>query len=135
MLTLQSLQQVQIATSRSLAEMQQTDEAASILRSLRHRDLPPEIKSQVLNNLALIEKVTDPQGAKALLLEDLELQRDLKDDFGRCITLINLAGIEIVQGCHEDARQVLEEARQAAAQANAVDLFARVMRIIESIGS
>ena len=130
---LQSLQQVQIATSRSLAEMQRTDEAASILRSLRHRDLSPEIKSQVLNNLALIEKMTDPQGAKALLLEDLELQLALKDDFGRCITLINLAGIEIEQGSHEDARQLLEEARQAADQANAIDLFARVMRIIESI--
>lgn len=128
-----SLQQVLIARSRSLAEMERTEEAANILHSLQQAELPSEIKSQVLNNLALLEMASDPQAAKALLLEDLELHAVLNDDFGRCVTLINLADIEIEYGSRAEALRLLEEARQLAGQANAIDLFARVMRLLNSI--
>lgn len=128
-----SLQQVRISMARSLAELQYTDEAKRILRSLRSEDCTPETKTQVLNNLALLEKPTNLQAAESLLLEDLKLQMTLNDEYGLCITLINLAGIAIECNGQEKALQLLAQARQAAGRANAIGLLARIARISNSI--
>jgi tetratricopeptide (TPR) repeat protein len=132
---LKSLQQIMIAVSRSLAAMQRTEEAAEILHGMRQAELGPEIKSQVLNNLAVLEASKNPQMAKALLFEDLKLHTTLNDDYGRCVTLINIANIEIELNNRQEGLRLLEKARKAASQANAVDLFARTVRLIDSIKS
>lgn len=128
-----SLQQVKVSIARSLAELQCTGEAKHILRSLQSEDCAPEIKTQVLNNLALLEKPTNLEAAESLLLEDLNLQMTLNDDYGLCITLINIAGIAIERNDREKALQFLQQARQAAGRGNAIGLLARITRITNSI--
>jgi tetratricopeptide (TPR) repeat protein len=129
----ESLQQVKVSISRSLAGLQRTDEARVLLVELLKANISPTIRSQVLNNLAVIEQKNDPAVAKALLLRDLHLHETLGDEFGCSVTLINLALLAIDEQSKEEALSLLLSARKAAERVNATDLIARVARIKDRI--
>ena len=130
-----SLAQVQVGIARSLAATGEDGKAAKILDDLLQMDLPVHIRSQVLNNLALLRKKTDPRAAQALLEEDLELQASSNDYYCICITEINLAGIAIDLGETSKARHLLSQAKTDARKANATELEARVAMMSEGIAN
>lgn len=128
-----SLAQVQVAKARSLAAMGLEKEAYTILEQLLQADLRSEIRSQALNNLAIIKRKENPQAALALLEQDLELQSAINDQYALCVTEINLAGIAIDLGNKPRASTLLAEAQKHARAANATDLVARISMLSEDL--
>lgn len=126
--------QALIGKSRSFAQAGQDDEARKALRSvLSSHDAPAIVRSQALTNLAVIESSENPRVARELLNEDLELHGHLNDDYGLAGTLINLAHLEVREGDSSKAKVLLDSAREAATRANASDLLARALTMLQDI--
>ena len=126
--------QTLVAKSRSLVALDRSSEAQTILKIvLDADDAPPIVRSQALNNLAALESEKNPDFARALLQEDLQLHGQLADDYGLAGTLINLAIIEIEQGQIDRAIVLLESARGAASRVNATDLAVRATVMLQDL--
>jgi tetratricopeptide (TPR) repeat protein len=126
--------QTLVGKSRSLMALDRSDEARAVLQTvLSADDVPSLVRSQALTNLAALESGTNPDFARALLQEDLELHGVLDDDYGLAGTLINLAMIEIEQAEKDKAIVLLESAREAASRVNAADMLVRATTLLEDI--
>jgi len=123
-----------IGKARSLAELNRADQARFLLETiLNATDVPPIVRSQALTNLAALESDANPDLARALLEEDLELHGQLDDDYGLAGTLINSAVIEIKQNERDKAIVLLESARNAASRVNATDLMTRALTMLQDL--
>jgi tetratricopeptide (TPR) repeat protein len=126
--------QALVGKSRSLVALGRPGEARPILNTVLSADEAPLIvRSQALTNLAALESDTDPDFARTLLQEDLEIHGRLNDDYGLAGTLINLAIIEIEQDENDKAIVLLESAREAASRVNAPEMLVRASTLLQDI--
>jgi len=126
--------QTLVGKSRSLVALDRFGEARIVLNTVLSADgVPAIVRSQALTNLAALESGTNPNFARALLQEDLELHGELADDYGLAGTLINLARIEIGQAEKDKAIVLLESACKCASSVNATDLLVRATTLLQDI--
>lgn len=103
--------QALIGVGRAYGELSSLEDALKIFETLGSRHLPPELRSQVLNNLGVLYKRQHRfDDARSKFKEDLELVRKLNDKFGEMVTLINLGLVEAEAGSLPEAISCLEAA-------------------------
>jgi tetratricopeptide (TPR) repeat protein len=128
--------QAQISLGRALAEDGRDQEATDLFEGVERDGMHPMLRSQVLNNLALLrQRNEDVDGAIGYLREDLALVRRVGDSYGEVVTRINLAGALRQGGNASEARVVLHEAQRLAARLDAPALTDRIEATLSELDS
>lgn len=103
--------QAQISRGRVQAERGNTAEALEFFSQLEKMDLPAPLRSQVLNNLGLLNRLSGNLGeAIAYLAEDARLCSENGDAYGAGVANYNLAGALAAAGQNTQSREHAEKA-------------------------
>lgn len=120
--------QAQISRGRILAEQDMTREALKFFAELERLELPRELRSQVLNNLGLLNRRLGNLGeAIQFLLLDAKLSEEMEDSYGAAIAHFNLAGALGMAERNAEKREHAERAATLFRQAGREDLAAQAL--------
>jgi tetratricopeptide (TPR) repeat protein len=124
--------QVQISRGRILAENNHAAEALTFFTELERLNLPDELRSQVLNNLGVLNRETGNLGEAIHFLSlDAELSERLADPYGAAVAHFNLAETLGVAQRHRERRQHAQKAAELFRASGRSDLVEKALALVE----
>lgn len=118
--------QVQISRGRILAERELDREALAFFTDLERLELPAELRSQVLNNLGILNRrLGNMSEAIHFLSLDTQLSETLGDAYGTAVAHFNLAGVLGLAARQTEKAEHAERAASLFRQSGRADLAAQ----------
>ena len=126
--------QATIARARVLGESGETDKSQAFFFTLKDQPLPDALRSQVLNNLGVLQKrAGELQAALDLFMEDTSLCQATGDTYGEGIARLNAAGVYAAMDKSDEAAKWASNAAELFERLGSRDALREVHQFLEGL--